>query len=335
MALSTKPNHENSDQCMHAAPASWRPAACGLDRTEAGTGNSLLQDIQSDDEDAESCTSSPSGLFHTSREPVYTDDPTIMEWPKKSGNESVFMVSKFPSDTFTGRGGKEWRRLVSGRHGRRLRRILHNGNGEHQRPLQDLIRPRLTHVTKRIESITPGQVVLEGGIPLKSRKLAKVLADSRRAVCFVATIGHELDRKVANLSSTGRCADEYLLDRVGSLTIEEFVQAFQRETAQRLLRNGQTPTIRFSPGYCDWPLAEQKKMFALVDATGIGVSLTQTLLMRPRKSVSGIFGILERTNGRMPEIYNPCESCNRSNCLERRTAQSLPFDGKQDLRFTA
>lgn len=239
----------------------------------------------------------------------------------------------FPPLPLTGKGRKEWKLLVSGRHGRRLRRLLHIKGDESDRLFHHLVRPRLSFTTKAIEAVNAGSVTLEGGVVLESEKLADVLAGCRRTVCFVATIGSKIDRKINKLSIANRCADEYLLDRVGSLAIEDFVNAFHLEMAQRLSRRHQGATMRFSPGYCDWPLADQPKLFSLVDTEHIGVSLTESLLMRPRKSLSGIFGIVEAEGGRLPHIYNPCLLCEECDCTERRPTPAHPSAQEQRFRF--
>ena len=163
-----------------------------------------------------------------------------MIYEKSSVIESSF---PYPPMPVTGKGRKEWKRLVSGRHGRRLRRLLHVRGDESDRLFHHLIRPRLSFTTKAIDAIESGAVTLEGGIVLKSEKLSALLARCRRALCFIATIGSRIDRKIDHLSRIGRCADEYLLDRVGSLAVEEFVQAFHLEMAQRFARKPRTRSI--------------------------------------------------------------------------------------------
>jgi len=216
---------------------------------------------------------------------------------------------------------REWNRLLSGRHGRRLRRILRDDEAE-SRPLDELIHPRLSFAIKSVEIDDGATVTLESGVRLKSGKLAWVLEDCPRAVCFIATIGSEPDREIERLTSEQRLSAAYLLDRVGSLAIEAVVTAFHREMAERFIRRGRGVTMRFSPGYCDWPLAEQRKLFSLVDRKRIGVSLSSSLLMTPRKSISGIFGILDGDRRTRHVLKNPCTRCDRRNCPERRSIPS-------------
>jgi hypothetical protein len=229
---------------------------------------------------------------------------------------------------------REWSRLVGGRHGRRLQRILREGADAGDHPFNELIHPRLSFTIRSVEGDDGATVRLENGVSLTSSKLAWVLEDCPQAVCFVATIGPVLDCEIERLTSEQRLSGVYLLDRVGSLAIEAVVTAFHREMAERFGRKGRGVTMRFSPGYCDWSLAEQRKLFSLVDTKRIGVSLSPSLLMRPRKSISGIFGILDGSRRTRHVLKNPCTRCDRRHCPERRSIPSYLFRGNGPGRRT-
>jgi len=79
---------------------------------------------------------------------------------------------------------------------------------------------------------------------------------------------------------------------------------------------GFTISRRFSPGYCDWDVEQQRILFEAVDGEKAGVELTETCLMLPRKSISGIIGISLADRG--IENYNPCPTCDKTDCIGRR-----------------
>ena len=202
--------------------------------------------------------------------------------------------------------------LLEGRHGRKLRRSLRAEGMDRQ--LDTWIDPRLSFRIEKIISTEHQSVSLEGGITLKSAMLARTMRDCTEAICFIATIGPSIDEAVKQANSQHRLSDAYLIDRIGSAAIEDVVDAFQHMMhAGRRMRD-EGVTLRFSPGYCDWALTEQKKLFNLVATERIGVSLSSSYLMTPRKTVSGLFGILPP--GCVP--YNPCKYCKRTNCKARR-----------------
>ncbi|MEJ2682795.1 MAG: vitamin B12 dependent-methionine synthase activation domain-containing protein [Candidatus Sulfobium sp.] len=184
---------------------------------------------------------------------------------------------------------------------------------------QHLIRPRVLYTEKKIRSVGNGALVLEKNVVIRSRKLSRVCGKCDRAAIFVATIGKGIDSLIRKLTEQKRVAEAYIVDAIGSTAAERTVDAFQRKYNAVKTERGERTTLRFSPGYCDWRVEEQKKLFNVVDNSLIGVELSESYLMTPRKSVSGIFGI-----GRPEEIghvpTNPCVMCSMRNCIARRSA---------------
>ena len=82
------------------------------------------------------------------------------------------------------------------------------------------------------------------------------------------------------------------MQALGAERIESLCDAFCRETAQELTRQGKTLLPRVSPGYGDIPLTMQKELFALLDCPRkIGLTLSDQLIMSPSKSVTALAGI--------------------------------------------
>ncbi|MFC1995291.1 vitamin B12 dependent-methionine synthase activation domain-containing protein [Chloroflexota bacterium] len=73
---------------------------------------------------------------------------------------------------------------------------------------------------------------------------------------------------------------------------------------------------RFSPGYCDWELSQQKMVFRAMNGDFAGIRLTEECLMVPQKSISGIMGL--GTCDSNIENYNPCVTCKERDCPGRR-----------------
>ena len=192
------------------------------------------------------------------------------------------------------------------------------GRGDLNEALQELASPALSYTVKKIQNIEKDTVRIGGGVPFKSPILAKVLAPCEEAVFFVVTIGSAIEEEVARLNDGGRLTDAYILDRLGSLTAEYTVNTFYGHMKRHYGKKGFGLTLRFSPGYCDWPITEQKKLFHLVDTDRIGVTMTASCLMHPRKTVSGIFGLYRRNAEGKPRLYNPCAHCDNRTCNARR-----------------
>lgn len=153
------------------------------------------------------------------------------------------------------------------------------------RALQGELRPAVVYEIFSIH--TDGDTVDFGAFFVRSRGLAKHLSTCRRAALFVATLGLAPDRLIARHTplSVSRAT---MIDALSTERMEALCDLFCEELAAR---EGACVS-RFSPGYGDLPLSFQRDIFAILDpAARIGVTLNDSLLMSPRKSVSAIVGI--------------------------------------------
>lgn len=108
---------------------------------------------------------------------------------------------------------------------------------------------------------------------------------------FAATLGQGLDRL---LSRYGRLSPTraLLLQAIGAERIEALCDAFEAEITEELTKEGYLLRPRFSPGYGDLPLTLQRDIFsALGPENHIGLTLNESLLMSPSKSVTAIIGV--------------------------------------------
>lgn len=183
-----------------------------------------------------------------------------------------------------------------------------------------LLQPWISYRWFDLAAVSRGGIELDGGTRFKSPKLAKTLARAEAVCCFVATVGPTLEMEVQRRMQRRRYADAYVLDAMGSMSAENVVEQFYRRTARKLAESGRGVTLRFSPGYCDWPLDQQRPLFALFsDHTPLKVELSSSCLMSPRKSVSGLFGILPPGIPGAHPAYNPCTACGKRDCIARRS----------------
>ena len=163
-----------------------------------------------------------------------------------------------------------------------------------------------------------GSLQLEDDLRFNSLKAAKLFHGCTDVCCFLATLGNKIDKEIVRLTSRKRSPDAYILDAMGSNAIENVVERFHGRAKKRMLSKDKAVTLRLSPGYCDWPLREQKKIFSLLDSEKIGVELTASSLMQPRKTISGIFGIMPPSANCKTAAYNPCSDCRKEHCIARR-----------------
>jgi cobalamin-dependent methionine synthase I len=161
---------------------------------------------------------------------------------------------------------------------------------------------------------------LNGGVALgnqhafSSKKLKGVLGPCQKAVVFVATIGSRVDQLIQhNMQQQPHYG--YILDTAASVAAETVAQ-YLYDHIDQALEDAQGLTMRYSPGYCDWPLVEQKKLFNLLPSDPIGVTLSDSACMSPRKSISGVIGICPANTAK--EHGNACTTCAKMNCSFRR-----------------
>ena len=209
-------------------------------------------------------------------------------------------------------------RFMGGGSGARFSHSLLRKLDRFNQELDEILKPRTLFRTLDIRKIDKGGVILQDEVRLKSPKLAKTLTGCDIAVCFLVTSGPVLDQEVARLNQRGDISLAYILDVLGSVAAESMAQELHDYVARLFARQYRAVTHRFSPGYCDWPVTEQKKLFQLIDSQRIGVRLLESCLMQPGKTISGVFGIQGPDRDPAPARYNPCDECGRGDCRERR-----------------
>lgn len=137
-----------------------------------------------------------------------------------------------------------------------------------------------------IDSLTEGEVVM-GGFHFKSPALAKHLEGCSKVIMMAATLGAEADR-LRMRAAAGSPLLELINDALGTEGIEGVCDLFCNIKEQSF---GEL-TPRFSPGYGDLSLDYQKDILDILDANRrIGVSLLDSLLMTPTKSVTAFVGV--------------------------------------------
>ncbi|UCH45700.1 MAG: hypothetical protein JSV11_03065 [Nitrospiraceae bacterium] len=183
--------------------------------------------------------------------------------------------------------------------------------------LEKMMRPKVLYTTKKIQKIEGSTLTLEGDIKLKSSKISKTLGKCDRITFFLATIGEQVDNVINTSLKEKKLSDAYIYDAIGSAAVEATVEDFQNRIDSKVKENDQRTTLRFSPGYCDWKINEQKKVFSVLENDLIDVDLNESYLMAPRKSVSGVFGIGSSKLVDKDET-NPCRLCGMHTCVARR-----------------
>jgi hypothetical protein len=155
----------------------------------------------------------------------------------------------------------------------------------------------------------PEETVIIDGIRLKSLILRKNLEKVGRVFPYVITIGTRLEQKA---DASTDLLEKYYLDKIGNIALSEVRNHLEEHLRSRFALGGLS---YMSPGSLeDWPIEEQRPLFSILKGAevSIGVRLTESLLMIPRKSVSGIYFPTDVT-------FHSCQLCPRQNCEGRKT----------------
>lgn len=143
--------------------------------------------------------------------------------------------------------------------------------------------------------------------------VASQLRKSEKAALFLCTIGKAMETWSKKLSNEGDGALSYLVDTVASVTEEQAVDVLHDHIEMQMMKQGLKITNRYSPGYCDWSVSEQHLLFSFFPANFCGITLTESSLMVPIKSVSGIVGI----GSGVKRVDYTCDTCGMKDCTYR------------------
>ena len=205
-------------------------------------------------------------------------------------------------------------KLLGGKRDRQLPQSIRNKLRVLQDKFNGLMKPDIYYKVVDFRIKDKGLIHLEGAVDFESKNLSEVMKSAEKLVCFIGTLGPGIEEEVGALMQNNDLSEAYILDAMGSVAVEDLVDKFQRSIKNQCEREGKTVTLRFSPGYCDWSLTEQKKLFSLFEAEDIPVQLLNSCLMQPVKSISGVFGIVPQKT----VLYNPCSDCDDRACKARR-----------------
>ena len=126
-----------------------------------------------------------------------------------------------------------------------------------------------------------------GFFKTNSKLLVNHLENCKKAVIFAATVGIEIDRLIAKYSKISP-SKAVMLGAIGAERIEALCDAFQ----DKVKHEYKDIVPRVSAGYGDIPLIMQKDIFSLLNPPkNIGLTLNESLLMSPTKSVTAVIGI--------------------------------------------
>ena len=131
---------------------------------------------------------------------------------------------------------------------------------------------------------------------------------------FICTAGVEYEAFQERLKKAGDMVRVFIADALGSVIAEKAADQMELSLQENIDKLGWHHTNRFSPGYCGWHVSQQQLLFPLFKGETCGVKLTESSLMLPIKSVSGIIGL----GPNVRHLDYTCGLCDFKQCYKRK-----------------
>ena len=151
---------------------------------------------------------------------------------------------------------------------------------------------------------------------LKGAVIREHLKNCQEIFLMGATAGMALDRWIRRYMISEPDVG-VVMDSCGIQAVEQIADQAEKEMEDLVEAEGLHLTWRFSPGYGDLPLETQRELVDVLDLPRkIGVTLSESFLMMPSKSVTAILGIQDT---KRDIRHNKCDFCNnKERCLFRK-----------------
>jgi hypothetical protein len=144
------------------------------------------------------------------------------------------------------------------------------------------------------------------------------LKRSAKIIVFTCTAGKQICDYVKEEYKTDALKG-FLIESLANVIVETAMDKIMDKMREENKTHNYLISNRFSPGYCTWDVVEQHKLFSLLPKDFCGVSLTESALMHPIKSISGFIGVGENIK------YNhyKCKFCTQKQCIYKRKLQEV------------
>ncbi|MBO6177793.1 MAG: methionine synthase [Selenomonadaceae bacterium] len=152
-------------------------------------------------------------------------------------------------------------------------------------------------------------------VALKGKDIRKHLGACEKAAVLAVTVGDIIEEEISDASKRGDYAYSLILDAAATEAVEETANNLEKVINLNAKKEGYYLTSRFSPGYGDFPIEAQRDILTLSGGGKIGIDLTESLMLTPRKSVTAIIGF---TRNCRSTNKKDCKNCNKKDCLYKK-----------------
>lgn len=157
---------------------------------------------------------------------------------------------------------------------------------------------------------------------IQGEKIGRHLAGCDKVILLSATVGEDIEETVTSRFAEGEYTASVLLDAAATTAVEQIADGMEKAIKPKAAAKGYGMRWRFSPGYGDWPIEQQPELIRLSHASEIGVSLSSSMMLIPRKSITAIIGLYKEDKSNPSSAHTPhtkgCAACNRTDCPARK-----------------
>ena len=173
--------------------------------------------------------------------------------------------------------------------------------------VQPWLRPQFCYqVVKEQPDFDMGNIIL------------RQLRGSEAYALFICTSGTEYEAYLHRLKDNGDMVRVFIADALGSVIAEHCADQMEICLQESIDKLNWHHTNRFSPGYCGWHVSQQQLLFPLFEGHTCDVRLTESSLMVPIKSVSGVIGLGKSVR----KLDYTCGLCEFAKCYKRKLKPS-------------
>jgi hypothetical protein len=156
---------------------------------------------------------------------------------------------------------------------------------------ESLLKPAVAYAIYPITAMEPDRISLEGGGAIEGPALPAILPEAKELIVLIATIGPVLEERVTEYAKGGQTLRSMVLDGIGTAAVDRLIPEAMKIIAAEVAKRGYEISSPVNPGMPGFPMTEQWNLLKLAPAQEIGVSLSSSGVLIPRKSTSMVIGI--------------------------------------------
>lgn len=208
-------------------------------------------------------------------------------------------------------------RRYLGSRGQSLPPSLAEGVGWARGEALRLAHPQVGMRQVEVLGVEKGRVALAGGCCFTGKGLARFFQGAEAAALLLVTLGGALEERVAELFAQGQALEAYLLDAVGSAAMHELLAQARALVCAAAAEEGLAVGPYLQPGCQYWELRDQAVVCAFLPLNELGVVLTPSLFLWPRKSETAAIPLGRGLRVRATAEETACRYCGRKDCPMR------------------